>query len=142
MHGRGADDTHMADMQGIHALFAERARITRTVTRRADGVETLTESAAPDVARLIQVHVAAMAARVREERPIHRRDPLFRELFAHAAAIAMRHEATPAGVRVVETSQDPYVVRLIQAHADVVSAFLANGRAEMMKNHAVPPRTP
>jgi len=27
---------------------------------------------------------------------------------------------------------------LLQAHADVVSAFLANGHAEMMKDHAVP----
>jgi hypothetical protein len=43
-------------------------------------------------------------------------------------------------VRVVETSEDPYVVALIQAHARVVSAFIANGRAEMMKNHAVPLR--
>jgi hypothetical protein len=38
----------------------------------------------------------------------------------------MRRVATAQGVRVLETSLDPYVVRLIQAHADVVSAFLAN----------------
>ena len=31
-------------------------------------------------------------------------------------------------------------VKLLHAHAEVVSAFLANGRAEMMKNHPVPPR--
>jgi hypothetical protein len=43
-------------------------------------------------------------------------------------------------VRVIETSQDAYVVKLLQAHAEVVSAFIANGHAEMMKNHAVPPR--
>jgi hypothetical protein len=38
------------------------------------------------------------------------------------------------------TSHDPYAVRLIQAHAEVVSAFIANGRSEMMKNHPVPAR--
>jgi hypothetical protein len=43
-------------------------------------------------------------------------------------------------VRVVETSQDPYVVKLLQAHAEVVSAFIANGRSEMMKNHTLPAR--
>lgn len=48
---------------------------------------------------------------------------------------------TPGGVRVVETSADAYVVKLIQAHAEVVSAFIANGRSEMMKNHALPPRS-
>jgi hypothetical protein len=132
------DDTHMADMRGIHALFAERAKITRTVTRRADGVETVTESDDPAVARLIQQHVAAMYARVETARPIHQRDPLFREVFAHADKIAMEQTATPHGVRVVETSTDPYVARLVQAHADVVSAFLANGRAEMMKDHPLP----
>lgn len=140
--GRGMmhDDAHMADMQGIHALFAERARITRTVTPRADGVETVTESDDPQVANLIRAHVAAMYARVDEVRPIHQRDPLFREVFAHASQIVMTQTATPRGVRVVETSSDPYVARLIQAHAEVVSAFLANGRSEMMKNHPVPPR--
>jgi high-affinity K+ transport system ATPase subunit B len=39
---------------------------------------------------------------------------------------------------VSEASRDPYVVKLIQAHAQVVSAFIANGRSEMMKNHPVP----
>jgi uncharacterized protein len=50
----------------------------------------------------------------------------------------LRYETTEKGVRVVETS--PYVVNLIQAHADVVSAFITNGRFEMMKDHAVPAR--
>ena len=36
--------------------------------------------------------------------------------------------------------QDAHVVKLLQAHADVVAAFIANGRSEMMKNHPLPPR--
>jgi hypothetical protein len=32
------------------------------------------------------------------------------------------------------------VVKLLQAHAEVVSAFPANGMSEMMKNQPVPPR--
>jgi hypothetical protein len=61
-------------------------------------------------------------------------------VFNHAKLIAMEHERTAKGVRVVETSADPYVVKLIQAHAEVVSAFIANGHAEAMKDHPVPPR--
>ena len=49
-------------------------------------------------------------------------------------------EPTPGGVRVIQTSMDAYVVRLLHAHADAVSAFLANGMSEMMRNHPVPPR--
>lgn len=145
--GRGAmrgammgDAGHQADMQLIQSLFEHRARITRKVTLRPDGIESVTESDDPAVARIIQDHIVSMSARVTEARPIHQRDPLFREVFNHAKLIAMEHERTAKGVRVVETSADPYVVKLIQAHAEVVSAFLANGHAEAMKDHPVPPR--
>ena len=70
------------------------------------------------------------------------RDPLFRAIFANADKIVMKQENTAKGVRVIETSADPYVAKLIQAHAEVVSAFLANGVEEMHKDHALPPRTP
>jgi hypothetical protein len=140
MGGMMQDPDHRADMQMFHELLDNRERITRQVTPRADGVETVTESDDPAVARIIQAHVESMSARIVEARPIHMRDPLFREVFMHAKQIVMRHEMTPKGVRVTETSTDPYVAKLIQAHAEVVSAFIANGRSEMMKNHAVPER--
>ena len=143
--GRGAmmqDPTHAADMQVFQQLFDHRAEITRRVTLRKDGVETITESASPVVARLIQTHVESMLARVKDARPIHQRDPLFVELFRHARLIDARYEQTSGGVRVIETSQDPYAVKLVQAHAEVIGAFIANGRAEAMKNHPAPPRIP
>jgi hypothetical protein len=61
-------------------------------------------------------------------------------VFKHTDTIVMKYDRTPKGVRVVETSSDPYVARLIQAHADVVTAFINNGHAEAMKNHPVPER--
>jgi hypothetical protein len=143
--GRGGrammgDGAHATDMQLFHQLFEHRAEINRHVIAREDGIETVTESKNPEVTRLLQTHVASMLARVKEGRPIHQRDPLFVELFKHADQIAARYEPTAGGVRVIETSQDAYVVKLLQAHAEVVSAFLANGMSEMMKNHPVPPR--
>ena len=134
------DGAHAADMQLFHQLFAHRSEITRNVVMRPDGIETVTESMNPDVTRLLQTHVTSMLARVKDGRPIHQRDPLFAELFRHADKITAEYEATTHGVRVVETSNDSYVVKLLQAHAEVVSAFIANGRSEMMKNHPVPPR--
>jgi hypothetical protein len=140
--GRGmmGDETHAADMQVFHQLFDHRSEIKRQVIMRQDGIETVTESANPVVTRLLQTHVLSMLARVEDGRAIHRRDPLFAELFRYADQIEAKHELTAGGVRVVETSRDPYVVKLLQAHADVVSAFIANGRSEMMKNHPLPPR--
>ena len=137
-HGR-MGGTHAADMQVFHQLFEHRTEINRQVVAREDGIETVTESKNPEVTRLLQTHVAAMLARVQEGRPIHQRDPLFVELFKNADRIEARHELTAGGVRVIETSKDAFVVKLLQAHAEVVSAFLANGMSEMMKNHPVPP---
>jgi hypothetical protein len=134
------DPDHMKDMQVFHQLIEQRDRITRTVTVIDKGVDTLTESDDPKLAALIRVHVAAMTARVEQARPIHMRDPLFRAVFANADRIEMKSSATEKGIRVIETSTDPYVAKLIQAHADVVSAFLKNGFEEMHKNHEVPPR--
>jgi hypothetical protein len=140
-HGRhemAGDPAHAADMQVFHRLLEHRAEIRRQVTNIPGGVDTLTESDAPEIAALLQQHVDAMIARVKEGRGIHLRDPLFREIFRHAHSIAVTVDRTAAGVRVVETSNDPYVVKLLQAHASVVSAFLANGHAEMMKDHPLP----
>jgi uncharacterized protein len=139
-HGMMGESTHAADMQVFHQLFDHRTEIERQVIAREDGIETVTESKNPEVTRLLQTHVAAMLARVKEGRPIHLRDPLFAELFKNADRIEARHELTTGGVRVIETSKDAYVVKLLQAHTEVVSAFLANGMSEMMKNHPVPPR--
>ena len=140
--GRGmmADPSHAADMQMFQKLFDHRAEITRQIIKRKDGVETLTESVNPDVVKLLQTHVEAMLARVKEARPIHQRDPLFAELFRYADRIQAKAEPTARGVRVIETSRDAYAVKLLQAHAEVVSAFITNGRSEMLKNHPLPPR--
>jgi hypothetical protein len=140
--GRGmmGDGAHAADMQVFHQLFEHRTEISRQVIAREDGIETVTESKNPEVTRLLQTHVASMLARVKEGRPIHLRDRLFVELFKYADRIEARHELTTGGVRVIETSKDAYVVRLLHAHAEVVSAFIANGMSEMMKNHPVPSR--
>ena len=96
-HGMMGDGAHAADMQVFHQLFEHRTEITRQVHTRADGVETVTESKNPEVTRLLQTHVAAMLARVKEGRPIHQRDPLFVELFKNADRIEARHELTAGG---------------------------------------------
>jgi hypothetical protein len=81
------DAAHASDMQVFHQLFDHRTEITRQIVVRPDGVETVTESVNPEVTGLLQRHVTSMLARVKEGRPIHRRDPLFAELFRHADQI-------------------------------------------------------
>lgn len=129
---------HRADMELFHFLLDHRKEITRSVTNLPNGIETLTESDNPQVTGKLHAHVASMYKRVEEKRPIHARDPLFAEIFRNTDKITMKLEKTQKGVRVIETSEDPYVAKLIQAHAEVVNLFLKNGRTEMRKNHALP----
>ena len=136
--GRGPDAEFPADRAVFHFLLKNHKQIQRRVKLRNDGVETVTESKNPAITAKLKEHVRAMYRRVEKNRPIRRRDPLFAELFRHAGKISMKVTNTKSGVRVVETSKDPHVVRLIQEHARVVSAFVKNGFAEAHRTHAVP----
>jgi hypothetical protein len=138
--GKGKDASHAEDMAVFHYLLDNREHINRKVKKLDNGVETLTESDKPEIAAKIRNHAEAMDKRIKEGRPIHLRDPLFRAVFENAKKITMTVEKTDKGVQVKEVSDDPYVAKLIQAHAEVVSGFIANGYAEMRKNHVVPDR--
>ncbi|MCM2371459.1 DsrE family protein [Aporhodopirellula aestuarii] len=136
--GHSHDDRHDEDRDVFQYLLANHEKIQRSVKELSDGVETLTESDDPDVADKIKEHVEWMEYRIEETNPIRMRDPLFAEIFQHTDQIKMVHEDTEKGVRVTETSADPYVAQLIKAHAKAVSGFVERGFAEAMKNHAVP----
>lgn len=136
--GPAGDPAFMADRELFHQLLRHRDAIRRKVTKTEHGIETLTESDDPEVAVLIQKHVASMKKRVEEGNPIHRRDPLFAEVFRYADKIRVVAEKTEKGIRVTETSDDPYVTKLIQKHADVVSLFIKYGFDEVHRNHELP----
>jgi hypothetical protein len=136
--GMKKDENFAADRDGFHFLLENRKDIRRTVKQTKTGVETLTESDKPEVAKKIKEHVTAMHKRVKEGKGIHYRDPLFAEIFKHYDKIVMTVERTEKGVKVTETSDDPYVAKLIQAHALVVSKFIENGFDEAHKNHELP----
>ncbi|HEX4946692.1 MAG TPA: hypothetical protein VFZ34_08520 [Blastocatellia bacterium] len=138
MGGGMMGDGRMQDMQTIHALFGEHQKITRTIKNLDAGVETLTESDDPKVQAMIKEHVAAMYERLAKKQPIRMWDPLFAELFKHADKIKMEMTTTAKGIKVVETSDDPYVVKLIQAHAVGVSEFVKEGMPSMHKEHPLP----
>jgi hypothetical protein len=134
--GMGPGGDHRGDMMGIHALFARRDAIRRTVTQIPGGVRATTESDDPAVAAQLREHVQSMYARLKEKRPINTRDPLFAAIFENADKIHVQTEDTPKGITVTETSADPKVVSLVRRHAEVVSSFIANGMQEMMRSHS------
>ncbi|TWU44578.1 DsrE/DsrF-like family protein [Rubripirellula tenax] len=134
----GNDDRYDEDHEVFQYLLQNHDQITRNVKELPDGVETLTESDVPEIAAKIKEHVEWMEYRIENTNPIRMRDPLFAEIFKHTDKIKMVRENTQKGVRVIETSDDAYVAKLIQAHAKVLTGFVERGFAEAMKNHAVP----
>jgi YHS domain-containing protein len=103
-----------------------------------NGVEALTESDDPKVKAMIIEHTWAMKERLAKKQPIRQWDPLFAALFEHADKIKLEVKNTAKGVKITETSTDPYVVKLIQSHAQGVSEFVAEGMASMHKRHELP----
>lgn len=128
------------DRDVFQTLLGNHELIRREFHEIPTGIESTTESDNAEVAALIQDHVAAMKVRVEHGRAIRVWDPMFREIFANADKIRFEFENTPKGVKVRETSDDPYVARLIQAHAKVVSGFVARGGAESQLAHEPPAR--
>lgn len=138
--GRGGDPSFRADRDDFHALLGNHDKVVRAVTLLPNGIRTHTRSDDPQVAKIIQRHVPAMYDRLKTGRPVRMWDPLFRALFQDAEKVSMKVEPTADGVRVEETSSDPYVVLLIQEHAKVVSRFVEHGFNEAQKSHALPAR--
>ena len=141
--GHGMMAGNRQDMVTLHALFDGSDRIKRTVKNLPNGAETLTESEDADIAGLIQEHVPAMETRVEENSPLPpmRFHPLFQELIKHKDKVDFQYESTDRGLKVTYTSDDPYVVLIIQEHAKLVSRFIRNGMQEVHKPYEIPEQT-
>ncbi len=125
-------------MAAIHTLIDNHDAITRNVTHTTDGVVTVTRTDDAALVPTLQKHVLQMSELLDDGGSIRHWDPLFVEIFEHAEHIEIEHELLDDGVRVRETSADPYVVKLIQAHAAKVDEFVERGRAAMHEPTAVP----
>ena len=141
--GFGARRGMRADMTTLHAMFADRDKINRIVRILPNGAEAVTESDDERIAGLIQEHVPAMEGRVVENDPLPPMTfhPIFVELIKHADEYELSYEDTEKGVKVTYSSDDPYVVVLVQEHAKLVSRFIENGRPEIHKPYKLPALT-
>lgn len=129
-----APDNMMGPMRTGMALFMRHAEIRRTVTELPNGVHVVTESDNPQTAALIQAHVGEMYQRLDANRafpyPMSRSVPA---MFAHSTDYQRKLEATPKGVAVTETSNDPAMVAIIREHARELNRFVREGMPAMMR---------
>lgn len=139
MMSRGMGPEMMEDMMAIRQLLMQHEKISRRVDNLENGVKTWTTSDDPEIAAAIQKHVRQMEERMKERQPIRQMDPLFRELFENADKVQLEFEDLENGIVVVETSEDPQVVKLIQQHANrAVSEFVEQGMQRAMQPTPLP----
>jgi hypothetical protein len=129
----------MGDMMGpMHTgmqLFHRHGDIRRRVTRLPNGIRAVTESDNPDVAALIQEHVADMYDRIDRGRPfpypMSRTVPV---MFRNTGRYRRQLELTPKGIVVTETAERADMVKVIQAHAEEINGFVEDGMPAMMRD--------
>ena len=138
--GPGAMQGMQGDMSTLHAMFADRDKINRTIKNLPDGAEAVTESDDAAIASLLKEHVPAMEDRVLGNKPLPPMTfhPIFVELIKHADDYTLTYAETEKGMKVTYQSDDPYVVMLVQEHAKLVSRFIKNGMEEIHSPYTLP----
>lgn len=137
--GRKGEGNHGVMGTAMTLVHEHRDAIEREVEDIPNGVVTTTWSALdPDAARTLERHVVEMKAALEKGETVRGWDPLFAEIFQHYDEIDMLVETIEGGVRVTETSDNPEVVKLIQAHARKVNDFLARGPAAVHEETPLP----
>lgn len=123
----------MGPMRSGMELFRRHASMHRVVTNLPNGVHAVTTSTDPETATLLQEHVGEMYQRLDEKRafpyPMSRAVPA---MFANSTRYQRKLEALPDGIAVTETSDDPEMVAVIQAHARELNGFVREGMPAMM----------
>jgi hypothetical protein len=139
--GRGAGrGQNQAVMQTAMRLVHDyRHSIDRQIVETDTGVVTETRIPSnPEAAEILERHVRAARTLIESGGQVRRWDPLFSEIFEHSSEISMVIEPIEDGVRVTETSENPQVTKLIQAHAYKVSDFIARGPAAVHEQTPLP----
>jgi len=147
MHGKGSsghghmdhDEANMPGLQGkdttelevndLKNIFINHKKIERNVTNIPNGIKTVTLSTNPEVRQSIVNHVSMMVTRMQENKnpEVIIQSPTLTELFKHYDKIETEIELTDTGVQIIQTSQDPEVVSLLQKHAAEISDMVERG---------------
>lgn len=120
-----------SDMRVVRQLFAYHDQIRRSVEEIPGGVRTLTESDNPEIATLIQQHVASMHQRLEDGRWFAMMSRTLPTLFRNADRYQRQSQITSNGIAVTKTSDDAELASVLSEHAQEVTEFVQNGMTQM-----------
>lgn len=138
-HGQGMPGELRSN---IHELFNKHGKVTRTVTETPKGYVSVTETDDPALRKVLREHIHQMEDRLKSGLGVRMWDPAFQEYRAQLEDISLKITPTDKGVRVEATGATEQAIQAARVHAQVVSAFVANGWEEHDKTHPVPNKQP
>ena len=129
MPGLQGKDTTEQEVNDLKEIFRSHEGISRSVTNVQNGIVTTTEAQNESLREAIVSHVSMMVTRLQEGRnpEVIIQSPTLDALFDFYDEINTEIEMTEWGVKVIQTSSNPKVVRLLQTHANEVSDMANRG---------------
>ena len=129
MPGLQGKETTDQEVNGLKEIFRSHEGISRRVSNVQNGIVTTTEAEDASLREAIVSHVSMMVTRLQEGRnpEVIIQSPTLDALFDVYDEIDTEIEMTESGVKVIQTSSNPEVVRLLQTHAAEVSDMADRG---------------
>ena len=129
MPGLQGIDTTEAEVNDLKTIFKNHKEIKRTVTNLDNGIKTETYSDNEEIRAAIINHVTLMVTRIQENRnpKVLIQSPTLDKLFNNYDKIETSIELTDTGIAVIQISEDPKVVNLLQTHASEINDMVEKG---------------
>ena len=129
MPGLQGIDTTEAEVNDLKTIFKNHKEIKRTVTNLDNGIKTETYSDNEEIRAAIVNHVTLMVTRIQENRnpKVMIQSPTLDKLFNNFDKIETSIELTDTGIAVIQTSEDPKVIKLLQTHASEINDMVEKG---------------
>jgi len=129
MPGLQGIDTTEAEVNDLKTIFKNHKEIKRTVTNLDNGIKTETYSDIEEIRAAIINHVTLMVTRIQENRnpKVLIQSPTLDKLFNNYDKIETSIELTDTGIAVIQISEDPKVVNLLQTHASEINDMVEKG---------------
>ena len=129
MPGLQGEDITDQEVNDLKQLFQKHNEINRLVENIPNGIITVTETDNEELRSSIIDHVTMMVTRLQEEKnpQVIIQSPTLHEIFEYYDEIETEIELTEKGIFLIQTSENPEVVALLQQHAAEISDMVDRG---------------
>jgi len=129
MPGLQGKDTTEQEVNDLKEIFRSHKGIIRAVSNLESGIVTITEAENETLREAIVSHVTMMVTRLQEGKnpEVIIQSPTLNALFDVYEEIDTDIELTDMGIKVIQISTNPKVVKLLQKHAAEVSDMSKRG---------------